>query len=47
MTAPHLALVVPTIGRPASLQRLLRSLCTQRDVPVFEIIVVADGVPAQ
>ena len=46
MTAPHLALVVPTIGRPASLQRLLRSLCTQRDVPVFEVVVVADGVPA-
>lgn len=45
MNAPRLSLVVPTIGRPASLLRLLRSLSSQRAAPPFEVVVVADGIP--
>ena len=44
MTAPLLSIIVPTIGRPASMARLLRSLSAQRGAPAFEVVVVADGV---
>lgn len=43
MTAPLVSIVVPTLGRPASLQRLLRSLSNQRGAPSFEVVVVVDG----
>lgn len=44
MTTPVVSIIVPTIGRPASLQRLLRSLSSQRGAPSFETIVVVDRV---
>ncbi len=44
MNTPLLSIVVPTMGRPASMQRLLRSLSVQHQAPCFEVVVVADGV---
>jgi len=46
MTPPLLSIVVPTLGRPASMQRLLRSLSVQHGAPSFEVVVVVDGVAA-
>ncbi len=46
MTTPLLSIIVPTIGRPASMQRLLRSLSAQAGAPSFDVVVVVDGIPA-
>lgn len=44
--SPQLSVVVPTCGRPESLRRLLGALAAQVDAPLFEVVVVGDGVPA-
>ncbi|HUR33753.1 MAG TPA: glycosyltransferase [Vicinamibacterales bacterium] len=46
MPGTALSVVVPTCGRAAAVRRLLQALAVQREVPPFEVIVVADGVAA-
>ncbi len=43
-TEPLVSIVVPTVGRHASLMRLLAALSWQSSPPPFEVIVVIDGV---
>ena len=43
---PGVSIVVPTVGRPEKLARLLRSIADLADYPDFEVIVVHNGEPA-
>jgi GT2 family glycosyltransferase len=43
---PALTFVVPTCGRPASIERLLRALAQQQTSAPFAVVIVSDGVPA-
>ena len=43
---PSLAVVIPTVGRAASLRTCLEALAAQSD-PDFEVVVVCDGPDAQ
>jgi hypothetical protein len=44
MTTPLVSIIVPTVGRPASMQRLLRSLSVRQGAASFEVVLVVDGV---